>query len=820
MPARRLPSGRRARAPVHTVAGLVAAALVTRTAGLSAQVDARRLVLPVAPLSPAAFPPFVAPAGRATLVVRHAPGLLPAGVVSIAPGIAIVSASPDDLARLERDHPEARARWSPPLRPWLDRADGWVHAGIFRNLTGVDGAGVLVGIVDTGVDPTHPDLRAADGRTRIAFHLDLSRPALGRLPELEEEYGCTGRAGFTCAIYDSPALDEAMNNSVAGDEPRDPAGHGTHVASIAAGNDVSSNPPRFVGVAPGATLVTARVARGASGAIYDADVLLAVRFIFERAAALGLPAVVNLSLGGDFGAHDGSSDLEQGLASFVGPDQPGRAIVVAAGNSGGVFTGLGREYPEPLGIHTVVHVPPATSTRVPLLIPVAGPTARGTVFVWVGLAAGSTLRVGIDDRDGPWIEPLDPARGTTKRRGKLAATVVPATAYADQAGSRSQDAVVVLDGEWPAEETYALRLEGNATVALWAQSQGELGPDGGAPGALFPRARKQGTIAIPATHPELIGVGATLNRTSWADRNDHSFGVEALGALEDPPGDSVAYFSGAGPTLDGRLKPDLLAPGAYVAAAMTQAADPSRSETSMFAAPCATGNDCMVLDDRHALASGTSMAAPFVTGAAALLMARDPGLTQPRLLALLQAGVRRPHGVVTNAQQVGAGALELDGSLAAALGDTSPLEPPSPVESWIALADAYVRPDPAATIEGVLELRTAAAALADGFDPGRLAVEVGGARLASGPTRVAPGLYRFELSADAGTGGGEARVLARFDGERLAEARVPIAVDPHVAAAGFHARGGCAVGARASEGGGWAALGGLGAWAARRRRRR
>jgi len=99
------------------------------------------------------------------------------------------------------------------------------------------------------------------------------------------------------------------------------------------------------------------VSRAGDGAIQDADIIQATRFVFEQAELLHLPAVVNLSLGSDFGTHDGSSALEQGLASFVGPEFPGRAIVVAAGNSGGLFAGIGTGEPEPFGIHTEVHIP-------------------------------------------------------------------------------------------------------------------------------------------------------------------------------------------------------------------------------------------------------------------------------------------------------------------------------------------------------------------------------------------------------------------------------------------------------------------------------
>src|SRR6185312_11665487 len=109
-------------------------------------------------------------------------------------------------------------------------------------------------------------------------------------------------------------------------------GHGTHVTSIAAGNGGISihAKPTYAGVAPGATLIIANPSSG--GGFFDADVLRAANFIFNRADALQQPVVCNLSLGGDFGPHDGTTALEKGLSAMVGDDKPGRAIVVAAGN--------------------------------------------------------------------------------------------------------------------------------------------------------------------------------------------------------------------------------------------------------------------------------------------------------------------------------------------------------------------------------------------------------------------------------------------------------------------------------------------------------
>src|SRR6185295_1144220 len=143
--------------------------------------------------------------------------------------------------------------------------------------------------------------------------------------------------------------------------------------------------PHFIGIAPEATLIGARVTRTSDGAIFDMDILRAVSFVFDRAKELGMPAVVNLSLGSEFGGHDGSAALERGLSAFVGPDQPGRSIVVAAGNSAGVYQAK-TAYPDPLGSHTEVHLPPESDVRVPLLTPsVEKSKSTGTIFVWIGM---------------------------------------------------------------------------------------------------------------------------------------------------------------------------------------------------------------------------------------------------------------------------------------------------------------------------------------------------------------------------------------------------------------------------------------------------
>jgi subtilisin family serine protease len=146
------------------------------------------------------------------------------------------------------------------------------------------GGDVLVGIVDTGCDLTHPAFKG-----RVVAYLD------------QEGVDSVWRRG-------DPVETAA----------RDGNGHGTHVTGIAAGSDWHG----LTGVADQAELLIVRTD------FINTD--LAVQWIFQEAEKLGRPCVVNLSLGHHFGPHDGTEAEEEAQAGLVGS---GRIIVVAAGNS-------------------------------------------------------------------------------------------------------------------------------------------------------------------------------------------------------------------------------------------------------------------------------------------------------------------------------------------------------------------------------------------------------------------------------------------------------------------------------------------------------
>ncbi len=753
----------------------------------------------------------VARDGRLPVLVRapNASALVAAGLHEVSPGWAAAELTPAEVRSLDA-WSDFSVTWSPALAPRLDVAGGWISVEPARSSGATTGRGVVIGIIDTAIDPGHADLRSPNGALRTAFYVDFSAGS-GAEPALEAEY-CDATSG--CAIYTSPDLERRLADAQSSARPLDPTGHGTHVASLAAGNGGTSADGRYVGVAPEATLIAVRVQR-ADGSIAETDVLRAVRFVFEQAEALSMPAVVNLSLGNDFGAHDGTSPLELALAALVGPEHPGRALVVSAGNGGTTYDYPGSAYPGPFGIHTEARVLEGADAVVPLLTPSLLPTVSGSLFVWIGFRPQDDLAVGLDGRDGVWIDPVPRGRSETWVDEGLELTIVNEPAVREDAEVGAAAAALIVHGAWSADTVFGIRLRGQGVARLWVQSAGAM-LAGGSPGALFAGASARATVNLPATHPDLIAVGATVNRNHWwaIDGTDVVF-AESVGA--------VAGFSAAGPTSTGHLKPDLVAPGAFVIGAMALAADPrDNGGGGLFADPshCAVEH-CHVVDELHGVASGTSMAAPIVAGAAALLLERDPTLEQREILALLQAGAESFTGSI-GAARAGAGRLDVARSLAALSGDEALDREPDRAASRVLLADDFARPGGGERLGGLLQLRTATGDLADGARPPRLTLAVRNGQLVEPLTRRAPGSYAFVVQASPGTGGRTLAVEASLDGAPFTATTVPIAVDRHLASGLAAARGGCAVGSSGGRGGGLVALGvaGVTLTAIARRRRR
>lgn len=184
------------------------------------------------------------------------------------------------------------------------------------------GNGVLVAIIDSGIDYTHPDFRNTDGSSRILYLWDQSLE--GPPPP-----------GFVKGrLFNKEELDAALKSS----DPyslvpsRDTIGHGTAVAGIAAGNGRSSD-GREMGAAPEAELIVVKLERsGAIGFALSTAIMRGAKFALDTAEMLERPVAINISNGTNEGAHDGNSLFEQYLNSVS--ERWKSVICVATGNEG------------------------------------------------------------------------------------------------------------------------------------------------------------------------------------------------------------------------------------------------------------------------------------------------------------------------------------------------------------------------------------------------------------------------------------------------------------------------------------------------------
>ncbi len=193
-----------------------------------------------------------------------------------------------------------------------------VHRGEIPRHPAYTGNGVLMGFIDTGIDFTHPDFQNRDGSTRILKIWDQTAPDDSVLTPPKFEYG---------VVYDSAMINGGLCPHL------DPDGHGTQVSSIGAGNgfSVPLSIADYSGHAPESNILF--VATSFSRRNWTMSVAEGVEWIFSEADKLGLPCVINLSVGTYLGSHDGK-DLASQLIDSLITAKEGRFVVCAAGNSG------------------------------------------------------------------------------------------------------------------------------------------------------------------------------------------------------------------------------------------------------------------------------------------------------------------------------------------------------------------------------------------------------------------------------------------------------------------------------------------------------
>ena len=487
----------------------------------------------------------------------------------------------------------------------LVRADSFV---------GPVGRGVIVGLVDTGVDFTHPDfLVDSIPRSRILYLWDQTLTGPG-----------PGPVGATTFSYGVECVQAVLTAD--GCASRDSVGHGTHVLGTAAGDGsgTANGEPvgQYAGVAPAADLIVVK------STFLSGDVVDGVNYIFSRAAQLGRPAVVNLSLGAQWGPHDGTLPEELELDSLVGP---GRVVVAAVGNAGDNRNAAPAATTEDLHAAATLATgqQAAFTLAVPAYVPAPG-LNNDLIVLQLWYAGSDSLTVSIARPDGSVVA-AGPGVAVTadSTDGRIHIENGPGTTVAV---TRDNLAFVVIGDlgtgapQPPAPGAWVVRVTATAShngrpLHLWI-AEAALGASGSPAGvSLASGASNAYLIATPSTADRVLAVSAYTTRLQWQDINGQTQTYTNKVALDD-----LAWFSGPGPRRDGVEKPDIAAPGQGIASSRSTAA------TVPFGR--------ITPDSRHWILEGTSMAAPFVTGAVALLLEREPHLTPEGVRGLLTSAAR------------------------------------------------------------------------------------------------------------------------------------------------------------------------------------
>lgn len=463
------------------------------------------------------------------------------------------------------------------------------------------GNGVLIAVIDSGIDYSHPDFRFQDGKTRLLYLWDQT------IKSTEEGLGPP--PGFvTGTLYTEERINEALQFADRGRQLEivpsvDLSGHGTHVTGIAAGNGAASN-GRYTGVAPDSRLIVVKLGRSIGESFpLTTQLMTAVDFVIRKALELKIPMSINISFGNNYGARTGNSIVERYLNDVANIWKV--SIVVGTGNEGAGRT----------------HTAGILRNNQAQIIELAIGEGESSMNVQIWKNYFDVFDISIIPPSGNRVGPIPSILG--KQQFTIDNTQILIYYGEPQPIEQKQEIYIVFipeelfieAGIWKFELTPRSIVVGN--YDLWLPISGVIGPRTG-----FLRPVAELTLTIPSAASQVISVGA------YNSNND-----------------SVAFFSGRGYTRGYPTpKPEIVAPGVDITSASPGGGYSVRSGTSM-ATPFVTGAVAMLM--QWGITNGN-----------------DPYLYGEKVKAYLIKGARKLPGFTEwPNQEVGYGALCVYNSL-------------------------------------------------------------------------------------------------------------------------------------------------------------
>jgi len=488
-----------------------------------------------------------------------------------------------------------------------------VHNGDSPLSTGYKGKNVIVGIIDSGIDWDHEDFRDPNDSTK------------SRIISIWDQLDSVGTQpdGFSYGVeWTKEQIENEIDGtpaSIVRHRDNDPSsgGHGTHVSGTAAGN---------YGIAPEADIIVVGLDFSSSTGIIDG-----ASYIYQKAAELGRPCVINASVGSHFGTHDGNGAESQALDYLVS-EAPGRVFCAAAGNEGDDnihFGGIDLNNQESWTYY-VGYPDFETPEIVMYMYMIVDADNLDNFQVAVALDSlawndefGIDNSVQSDSTEWYSINTIlsdEPGEVLFYENGDTAGNVI---MFASQISDTKTEMLVLITDLYDYDlddysisgwDAWRLHFKGTGKFHVWAEDVLNISyPEGNNlySDANFDYADNDYSVGMPADARDVISVGAYTNRNNWTDIDGTYLEMgEEVGSLAD--------FSSHGPTLDDRVKPEIVAPGHYV--------------ESSFSSDIVPDDMTMITDDgKRIVMSGTSMATPVTTGAIALLLEKKPNMTNEQV---------------------------------------------------------------------------------------------------------------------------------------------------------------------------------------------
>ncbi len=466
-----------------------------------------------------------------------------------------------------------------------------VQQGISPLTQPYDGSGVIMGLIDAGIDFTHPDFQDSLGHTRVKWLWDTTKPDSVNTP-VAYGYG---------QEWNNTEIDAGFSTH----NGQDQFGHGSYVAGIATGNGRAVG--HFQGAAPGCDIIAVAFNFAANDTV--SRMAHAVDYIFNKATQMGKPCVINISVGDYYGSHDGR-DLQSLYISNLLNQQCGRIIVAGCGD-------IGTNYSYHLGNNPVA----GDTTFTWFSYNTSYHACYAQIFANVANFSNVYFAVGADV-----VTPYCDFRGRTPfhKSSTWGGGVHTETLMngANRIGTIQSVITLASPGVYsleyyivPDSTTYNWRFitTGNGQYDSWSFDWvwQNLPNSTDCPDIVHYRTTDTVSTIVSGLQclDNVIAVGQYFNTDRHVDVNS------MLQITTTDTSDALAPNSGRGPTRDGRLKPDICAPGNHIISCGVLAFLPGMIANQPYK---------VALGGYHITGGGTSASSPVVAGIGALFLQQNP----------------------------------------------------------------------------------------------------------------------------------------------------------------------------------------------------